>query len=540
MRNVLVFCIVSAALVTDPRAQDLTAFGPARQLLEAGKLIAPIEPGALFGVAMALSDDLLVIGASEEDSGRGAAYIFRRPAGGWSSEHAIAILTPTDGLPGDHFGGSGGGPWRHHRHRLGGRRHPGHRQRRSDLRVREARLGLDQHDGNRQAHRVGRAGVQQPRHQRGRRRRHHPRGRTWRADTGRRVARRRLRVRQAHGRMGEQHRDAKLTPTPLPSIFLGLGRSLAVSSDGQTLVAGTGSFPPSSGGAYVFEKPAGGWTDGNQVAILTGDPTAVPAAAVAVEGDTVVFSSPTGIAGGVQTGAAYVFDKPATGWVDAQATIALSPSDGITTIGRFGDALSFDGKTVAVGWPFSVLPTAGAVYLYDKPSSGWTSATETAKLQASDTAAGDTFGGAVVLADGQLFVGAAVAVITTGAGATYVYDSPTVTSAGCGVPAPAVSGSRRLGGQLELRFPPCTATRPTFVVGTPRAQPVALPVAGPCGNGHSCQLTCYPTLVVSGPTATVTLESDPALLGVTLCVQGICLAEQCTLVTDRAELIVSR
>jgi hypothetical protein len=73
------------------------------------KLVAPDgEAGDQFGAAVALEGDTLVVGAPwHEVDGvidRGAAYVFSRNAGGANNWGLVKELTVADGLPGDGFG----------------------------------------------------------------------------------------------------------------------------------------------------------------------------------------------------------------------------------------------------------------------------------------------------------------------------------------------------------------------------------------------------------------------------------------------------
>jgi choice-of-anchor B domain-containing protein len=62
---------------------------------------ADAQPSDGFGSALAVADDLLVVGAAGRESDRGAAFIFQRTEAGWSQ---VAQLTPADLADGDRFG----------------------------------------------------------------------------------------------------------------------------------------------------------------------------------------------------------------------------------------------------------------------------------------------------------------------------------------------------------------------------------------------------------------------------------------------------
>jgi len=147
--------------------------------------------------------------------------------------------------------------------------------------------------------------------------------------------------------------------------------------------------------------------------------------AVAVSGNTMVVGASGATVGGVKQGAAYVFTETGSTWSE---TAELTPSDGTAGDG-FGVSVSISGNTVVVGAnyaPVGATAKQGAAYVFVEPVSGWTNMTETAKLTASDGAAGDQFGISVAIsADNTIVVGADSA--TVGGikqGAAYVFVVP--------------------------------------------------------------------------------------------------------------------
>ena len=72
--------------------------------LQTAKLLgADTAQGDSFGYSVALSGDTALIGAWNDDGGRGAAYVFERTGAGWAE---TAKLTAADGVSGDFFGGA--------------------------------------------------------------------------------------------------------------------------------------------------------------------------------------------------------------------------------------------------------------------------------------------------------------------------------------------------------------------------------------------------------------------------------------------------
>jgi trimeric autotransporter adhesin len=62
--------------------------------------------GDQVGKSLAISGDTVFAGAVGANAGTGAVYVFERPSGGWADEHEEAVLTASDGAPGDDLGQS--------------------------------------------------------------------------------------------------------------------------------------------------------------------------------------------------------------------------------------------------------------------------------------------------------------------------------------------------------------------------------------------------------------------------------------------------
>ena len=167
------------------------------------------------------------------------------------------------------------------------------------------------------------------------------------------------------------------------------GWSVALSSDGNTLVVGAVYAQignnPHQGAAYVFSKPPAGWaTTSTFDAKLTasdGSPSDYFAYSVTTDGDTVVVGALfANIGNNPMQGAAYVFAKPKTGWSTATETAKLTASDGRYGT-MFGWPVDLSADTLVVG-AHSPYDHHGAAYVFVKPISGWVTGTETAKLTA--------------------------------------------------------------------------------------------------------------------------------------------------------------
>ena len=181
-----------------------------------------------------------------------------------------------------------------------------------------------------------------------------------------------------------------------------LGRSMAISADGSTVVVGAPFKRLNnirSGVAYVFVRPSeleGGW---NSVTPLhyanrlhasdfaTSGLTFGMSVAVSGDGGVIVVGA-TGVNQATYQGAAYVYVRMigywGGGWALAQ-TARLTPYNysGESNFGGFGTSVSIadNGATIVVGSPRRSSVTGelpdGAVYAFFKPVNGWVNAAST-------------------------------------------------------------------------------------------------------------------------------------------------------------------
>ena len=301
------------------------------------------EAGDIFGWSVAVDGDTVVVGARYDDS----AYVFTKPGTGWATATETAKLTASDRVVGDWFGQSVAVDW--------------------DTVV----VGASEDDGSGSAYVFTKA---------------------------------------ADSVWTDATQTAKLTASD-GDDFDEFGKSVAV--DGDTVVAGAPNND-GYGSAYVFIKPAAGWDDATQTAKLTPGATDDGAAglagtfgaAVAVDGDTVVVGA-SAYSG--SQGRAYVFTKPSGGWEDAERTAELATSDDEKN--QFGWSVAVDGNTVVVGAhtddASDSVNDSGSVYVFTKATdSVWADATETVKLTATDGASGEQFGWSIAAGGGTVVVGA--------------------------------------------------------------------------------------------------------------------------------------
>ena len=195
---------------------------------------------------------------------------------------------------------------------------------------------------------------------------------------------------------------AELTTSGSNATGLGSG---GVSISGDVVVAAE-----TRGTSFVYVEPATGWENMAQTAKLV--PAAgntYPVNSVAISGNTVVAGLSGAKVGSQQSqGEATVFVKPTSGWTDMAPNAVLTASDGAA-----GDHLGFSasivGNTVVLGAPYATVggnKSQGAAYVFVKPPTDWVNATETAKLTEVSGAPYDDFGYSVAISGSIVVVGA--------------------------------------------------------------------------------------------------------------------------------------
>ncbi|MEZ4702377.1 MAG: choice-of-anchor D domain-containing protein [Rhodothermales bacterium] len=181
----------------------------------------------------------------------------------------------------------------------------------------------------------------------------------------------------------------------------GFGRALGFS--GNDLIVGApddDNLNGSDAGAVYFYNRFG-LTWGQQAVVIASSRVVQPyfGAAVAL-GDQVAIIGASGDA--ESPGAAYVYVQDGASWRQAAELVA---SDGRAGDG-FGHAVAIEGSYILVGAPGNDNENgddAGAVYIFQQGSDSWS---EQARIVASDGAAGDAFGWALVMQGDEAFIGA--------------------------------------------------------------------------------------------------------------------------------------
>jgi hypothetical protein len=376
--------------------------------------------GALFGYSVAISGNTLVVGSPEGNVGnieQGAAYVFVKPAGGWSNLTENAKLVAPDGVDSDEFG---------HSVAISGN---------------QIAVGAPNHSGS-QTKLIGEAyffrepalgwsgtitGISLGTG--------HSNGAEFGTSIG--VSGNIVIVGAPYENAAYLFACATNFPTcALDATFYGVAGpepqfGTAVAISGTTFVVtdpyatvGTNQF---QGAAYVFTYRPPNSFDKATLTSSDGAFLDEMGLSVAMSNSTVVVGCPAC----AQTTffsscAAYVYTKPANGWADATQTAKLTSSDAATT-DLFGTGVAVSGSVIAVGAPNKQLVKyqQGAAYVYIQPFGGWRDQTENIELIASDGAQGDYFGNSVSTNGVSVVVGAPYGKNTNlnlADGTTYVYN----------------------------------------------------------------------------------------------------------------------
>lgn len=322
-----------------------------------------------LGGGIAMDGNTLAVGAPADDNGRGVVYVYVKPAGGWQTTSTYAAkLVASDGAAGDQFG--------------------------APIAMRGETIVVGAHvadvNGN--------------------------------VDQGAAY----VFVKPKGGWHGTLTESAKLTTSNGAANDL-FSVQADVDETGEVIVVGAHHVDGSRGAAYVFVKPAGGWSghlnENARLSVSDGAPGDFFGRGLGISGDTIAVGA-YGVNG--WSGRAYVFVKPAGGWTGTVYESArLDKLQG--GYAEFGSTVEVKGDTVVVG-AYTEEDWRGAAYVYVKPAGGWKgSLTENSRLIASDRDSWDFFGyEGIALRDDLIVVGAHQddAGANIDQGSVYLFDKP--------------------------------------------------------------------------------------------------------------------
>jgi hypothetical protein len=170
--------------------------------------------------------------------------------------------------------------------------------------------------------------------------------------------------------------------------------------DGDTLAVGHSPAGASSrtGAVWIFERTSVGW---RQTAHLLGSDSRRGddfGSELRLEGDTLLVGAPGNETDGPDVGAAYMFERKESRWVETR----LSPPSPRPDLG-YGVGLALSGDRALVGAQRRDLRASGEVHLFTRGAEGWN---WSAQLVGRSTTHEDFSGAANALAADSAFVGA--------------------------------------------------------------------------------------------------------------------------------------
>jgi len=204
---------------------------------------------------------------------------------------------------------------------------------------------------------------------------------------------------------------AKITSSLIVDNYSHFGSSVSINNNALVVGASDNTYNGiKSGTVHVYQKPVSGWvTTTTEDAVLISSDAKINdklGNSVSIYGDDVVTGSILGSNGGENTGVAYVFSKPSSGWANSTETAKLTASDASNN-DAFGHDVSIDNDRVIISSYNSPRDfSTNKVYYFEKPSSGWISSTENSIITSDNSVSGDIFGSSVALNGSNIIIGA--------------------------------------------------------------------------------------------------------------------------------------
>ncbi|ETR69425.1 MAG: PKD domain-containing protein [Candidatus Magnetoglobus multicellularis str. Araruama] len=156
-----------------------------------------------------------------------------------------------------------------------------------------------------------------------------------------------------------------------------------------------------SGSAYILTYGASGWSETAKLSATDGAASDYFGYAVDISGDYALVGAYYDDDKGTDAGAAYIFKRQGTHWVQYQKLLA---NEGAAS-DYFGNAVSISGDYAIIGayYDDDIYSNQGMAYIFKRDGSIWT---QQAQLSASDKASSDYFGCAVDISGNYAIVGA--------------------------------------------------------------------------------------------------------------------------------------
>jgi hypothetical protein len=174
-----------------------------------------------------------------------------------------------------------------------------------------------------------------------------------------------------------------------------------------------------SGSAYVFVWNGSSWAEEAKLTATDGAAGNWFGHSVALDGDTAVVGAYQAYGSDQNSGAAYVFVRSGTIWVQVAKLVASGGAAG----DQFGVSVAVDGDTVLVG-ANAYGSYSGAAYVFVRDGANWI---QQAQLLPSDGESGDNFGNSVALDGDTALVGSLKDDGQRGSAYVFVQNGPSWT-----------------------------------------------------------------------------------------------------------------
>ncbi len=180
------------------------------------------------------------------------------------------------------------------------------------------------------------------------------------------------------------------------------GFSVAIAGDIAVVGAqGDDENGDDSGAAYVFTRSGDDWSQEAKLTANDAEAGDQFGGSVALFGETILVGARRDDDNGDESGAAYLFTRHGSGWVQQAKLTAADGESGA----EFGRSVALCGDTAVIGAALDDAKgeDSGSVYMFTRSGTNWS---QLAKLTAADGAKGDVFGISVALDGDTALVGA--------------------------------------------------------------------------------------------------------------------------------------
>ncbi len=213
-----------------------------------------------------------------------------------------------------------------------------------------------------------------------------------------------------------------------PSSAPGDQFGISVAISGTTAIVGSGSYAP-NGAAFIYHKVGSAWNLTSTVTDSSANPHWGFGQPVAISGATAIvgaIGAGTGSCTLAPCGAVDVYVKPNTGWTSTSTPTATLSDPAAMQNDYFGNSVAIVGRTILSGDYNANPPAAGPVYIFVRHTPGWAStSTPTQTLHDPAPGTNDSFGLAVAISGTTAIVGAYTRPPSS-VGDAYVYKKTSV------------------------------------------------------------------------------------------------------------------